>query len=683
MSVSVPGPRSTTDPATPFRKTHSRAGGFRPEVEGLRAVAVLLVAIHHIWFGRVSGGVDVFLLLTGFFITGSLLRSVGRHGRVMFWQFWTRLARRLIPMAAVCLVGIMAATFVFLPRSRWQEILAEVRAAALYHQNWELAEKAVDYLAREEAIGPVQHFWSLSIQGQFYVVWPLLFAVAAFVAARRRWSLHVAVGAVVAGVGLVSLAHSVHVTDQDQAWAYFDTGARLWEFALGGLLALVIDRVVLPGRLRVLLGWVGLVGLVSCGMVLQVSTMFPGWVALWPTSAAMLVIVAGTTGSRFGADRLLTWGPLMALGRLSYGLYLWHWPVLVCWLHVTDRFRAGVVDGVLVLSVSLVLAWCSHRWVESLTKHPTHLGGRGSPARSLGVATAFLVPVLLLTGLWEVRGAEERRARSTQTTEADHYPGAAAADPRRTDDLPEAPVLPDPADAHEDLPHTHELGCHVSGERPLNVCEEGPDDAEHTLALVGASRMDHWYPAVVAVAEEQGWKLLTFTRSGCLLDVEGLDDGNDPDCRRWNEQVMDTLKRLRPDAVVTSSTRTRSHGKEYVPDGYLQTWKRLDDLGIDVIGLRDLPRRETSGADCVADGPPEECVESALRSLSVHDPAARNDLPDNVTLVDLTEAVCPEGRCEAVVGNVLVFWDHSHLTATYARTLAPQMGRALTEATGW
>ena len=683
MSVSVPGFRTTTAPAGSSREQSARSF-FRPEVEGLRAVAVLLVVVYHIWFGRVSGGVDVFLLLTGFFITGSLLRSVERHGRVMFWQFWTRLARRLIPMAAVALAGVMVAAFVFLPRSRWEGILAEVRAAALYHQNWELADKAVDYLAREEAVGPVQHFWSLSIQGQFYVVWPLLFAVVAFFAARGRWGLRFSVGVVIAVVGVTSLAYSVWITGQDQAWAYFDTGARLWEFALGGLVALVIPRVVLPGRLRVLLGWVGLVGLVGCGLVLQVSTLFPGWVALWPTGAAVLVIVAGTTGSRFGADRLLTWKPLVGLGRVSYGWYLWHWPVLVCYLHVTDRVLAGVVGGVLVLGVSLGLAWCAHRWVEGAVEHLTPPGGRGSPARSLGIAAGFLVPVLLAGGLWATRSEEEQRARAAQVTETDHYPGAAAADPGRAADLPEVPVLPDPADAHEDLPGTHELGCHVSGHKPLSVCEEGPKDAEHTLAMVGASRIDHWYPALSAVAEEHGWRLITLTRSGCLFGADDPDDGReDRECREWNEQAMDTLERLRPDAVVTSSTRTRTHGEEHVPDGYLRTWRRLEDLDIDVIGLRDLPRREFPGADCVVDGPPEDCTEPALRSLAAHDPATRIDPPDNVTLVDLTEAVCPEGQCDAVVGNVLVVWDHSHLTATYSRTLAPQMGRALKEATGW
>src|SRR5690625_5062052 len=214
----------------------------RPEIEGLRAVAVVLVLVYHVWFGRVSGGVDVFLLLTGFLITGSLLRALERDGRISFSAYWSRLARRLVPAAVVVLAGILAATYLFLPPSRWSGVLEEVRAAALYHENWVLAQKAVDYLAREEALSPVQHFWSLSIQGQFYLLWPLLLALGALVAARLGTSVRRAALTAVTVVFAVSLAYSVWITGSDQPWAYFDTGARLWEPALGAVLALVVHR---------------------------------------------------------------------------------------------------------------------------------------------------------------------------------------------------------------------------------------------------------------------------------------------------------------------------------------------------------------------------------------------------------------------------------------------------------
>ncbi|GAB3996059.1 hypothetical protein GCM10029992_15000 [Glycomyces albus] len=295
-----PVPTSAITPAGPR---------FRPEIQGLRAVAVLLVAVYHIWFGRVSGGVDVFLLLTGFFITGSLLREIERHGRVRPVGFLARISRRLIPTAAVVLIGILAASYLWLPPSRWSAVLSETVASALYYENWALADNAVDYLVRDQAASPLQHFWSLSIQGQFYPIWLALLAALAVAARWMRERPHRLVFAACASVFAVSLTYSIMKTATDQAWAYFDTGARLWEFALGGMLAILIDRLR-PGRgLRLVMGWAGLAALLSCGALLQVSTSFPGYVALWPVGAAVLVIAAGTSGHRLGADRLLSLRP--------------------------------------------------------------------------------------------------------------------------------------------------------------------------------------------------------------------------------------------------------------------------------------------------------------------------------------------------------------------------------------
>ncbi|MFE1166973.1 acyltransferase family protein [Nocardiopsis sp. NPDC058789] len=681
----APFTRTTSVPSVPDGvRARGGGGGFRPEIEGLRAVAVLLVAVYHIWLGRVSGGVDVFLMLTGFLITGSLVRSVEREGRVRFVAFWTRLVRRLVPAVAVVLTATMAAVYLLLPRSRWGDILEEVRAAALYHENWALAHAAVDYLAREAAPSPVQHFWSLSIQGQFYLLWPLLVALAALVATRARLPFRATVLVLVTAVFALSLSYSVSITARDQAWAYFDTGARLWELALGALLALVVHRVHLPVRLRVFLGWFGLAALVSCGALLSVSTLFPGYVALWPTTAAVLVVLAGTTGSAHGADRLLTWKPLTELGRLSYPLYLWHWPVLVCYLEVTGRSLATPLGGLGILGASLVLAWLTHRFVEGGLDRFTRPPVRRTPAWSLGIAAALIVPVLAASLLWTDRIDRDRAERALELAAPESYPGAGVvADPSTV--LADVPVRPDPADARQDLSWHHEEGCHVTlTSSELVVCDTGPADAERTLALVGASRVAHWYPAVRAAADARGWRLVSFSKSGCQFstDTSHRDGVVFDECEVWKARAMAELEELRPDAVLTSSTRATLDG-ERVHDGYLGMWEWLDGLGVEVIGLRDLPRLTYQGAECVESGPVDQCVSPVSASQEEVDPATLVTLPPNVTLMDLTDQVCPDGYCEAVVGNILVFWDHSHITATYAGTLAPAMEKALVEATGW
>src|SRR5690606_1983029 len=234
--------------------------------------------------------------------------------------FIARLARRLLPPAALVLAGVLAGTLLFLPRTRWSDTLSEVLASAFYYENWQLATSAVDYLANDAAASPVQHFWSLGIQGQFYLIWPLLLALSTVLATRTRRRPEAVFLAVNGVVFAVSLTYSVLRTAENQPWAYFDTGARLWELALGGILAIVLPRLRVPHAVRVALGWIGLVALVACGLVLQVSTVFPGYAALWPTGAAVMIIIAGVTGGRFAADRLLTLRPLAYVGGVSYPL---------------------------------------------------------------------------------------------------------------------------------------------------------------------------------------------------------------------------------------------------------------------------------------------------------------------------------------------------------------------------
>lgn len=686
-TASTAAPRTGARTRTGRTRTPlSGAGTHRPEIEGLRAVAVLLVAVHHIWSGRVSGGVDVFLLLTGFLITGSLVRALEREGRIRLLAFWSRLAKRLLPASALVLGGVLCASPLWLPASRWQDVIAHTRASALYYENWLLAHEAVDYLARDGALSPLQHFWSLSVQGQFYLLWPLLLTAAAVLAARMGWRVRHAVLAAAAAVFGCSLAYSVAVTGTDPAWAYFDTGARLWELALGGLLALTLPLVRLPGRVRLVLGWAGLAALAACGVLLPASVPFPGYAALWPTGAAVLVVLAGTTGSRWGADRLLTWRPLAAVGGMAYALYLWHWPVLVFYLEATGRTTASPTGGALVLGLSFLLAAATTRIVQDGVTRLTRPAPRATARWSLGVAAAALAPVLAATALWTAHLDQQQRLRAELAADPRAYAGAGALTDPAAARAPRLPVLPDPADAREDLSRHHRDGCHVNlAADRVAVCEYGPAGAEHTIALVGASRTAHWFPALEAAARANGWRILSFTKSGCQFSTETphREGAVFTECQEWDAQAMEVLAELRPDAVLTSSTRATPAG-ETVHAGFVERWRELDRLGIDVIGIRDVPRVDYSGAECVERHGAEACVCPASYSQAGTDPTAElADPPGNVSFIDLTPYVCPEGRCPAVIGNVMVFWDHSHMTATFAHTLAPMMEQALREATGW
>ncbi|MGH8793961.1 MAG: acyltransferase family protein [Stackebrandtia sp.] len=688
---STPAPsRPAADEARPGRtdvKPAKKADGFRPEIQGLRAISVLLVAVYHIWFNRVSGGVDIFLLLTGFFITGSLLRMVEREGRVRFGAFFSRLLSRLAPAAGLVLLAILAGAFFILPDTRWRDVIAEVVASALYYENWQLSFSAVDYLAQGGA-SPLQHFWSLSIQGQFYVLWALMVTAAVFLGRRTRLGLRGSIFAGTAAVFAVSLSYSVYITAAAQTWAYFDTGARLWEFAVGAMLALALPWIKLPRRLRIVLGWTGLAGLVSCGALLNVGGMFPGYVALWPVAAAVLFVLAGSTESRIGADRVLSWRPISYIGDIGYPLYLWHWPILVFYLEATRQETASVLEGLGIMAVSIALAAATKELVEDRSIR----FARVRPRRLVLVGAGFLVPVLLATLTWSAvlnRQADELEEAASDNTE---YPGAAVLDdPQLAADLPDLPPFPDPADAHEDQPETYAtvdgFRCEASlSDTEAKVCEFGDLDSEHTIAVVGASRTEHWFAAVRAVAEANDWHMINITKSACRFDTGTPRRAGEvyESCIEWRENALDELTERRPDVVFTSSTYATREDGEKVPSGYLERWEQLDALGVDVVGVRDLPVLPFDGPECVAREGAENCVAEASGSQADVYPALElENPPDNATFIDMTEYVCPDGMCQTVTGNVTVYLDSAHITDTYVRTMAPMLEKKLKAATGW
>ena len=348
-------PREGPPRSTSGEKPKGR--GFRPDIQGMRALAVGMVVIYHLYPSLLTGGfagVDVFFVISGFLITGHLLREYRKTGKVALLDFWGRRAKRLVPAAALVLTVTWVASRLLLPATRLADTAAQIRASALYYQNWQLAWNAVDYLKSDNAASPVQHFWSLSVEEQFYLGWPLLFLLAALVAltagrgarrARGHRVMLLLAGAIVVG----SLWYSVYYTHANPAGAYFVTTTRIWELGLGGLVALLPAQLsARVGRLGVL-GWAGLGLVIASAFVLSGTNAFPGYLALLPAGGAALLILGGSAAGRFGPHRLMSVGPLVFIGGISYSLYLWHWPLIVFYTARSGR------------AVGLVPAWPSSR----------------------------------------------------------------------------------------------------------------------------------------------------------------------------------------------------------------------------------------------------------------------------------------------------------------------------------
>ena len=639
----------------------------RPELQGLRAVAVTLVVVYHVWFGRVSGGVDVFFVISGFLLTGQLARAAGR-GPLELGRRWSRTLVRLVPCAVVVLVATVAAGVLLLPEGRWLQTLREVAAAALFLENWQLAADAVDYAARSNMSSPVQHFWSLSVQGQFFLVWPLLVALVGIAArgdaARMRAHLTVAT----LGVFAASLTFSVVLTATNQPLAYFHSLTRLWEFALGGLLALTIDGVRLPPRTRVRLGWVGLVGLLACGAVLRVGNVFPGVAALWPTGCAVLVLLAGRTGARWGVDRLLTARPLRYVGDLSYPLYLWHWPVLVFCLVLTGRDRLDLATGAGVVALSVVLAVLTHHLIEEPVPR--------LPGGGFRVAVAGLAAVFLAAGLWQVEAMQ--RAQGTGEVGDIRYPGALAL---AVGEPEPAPLLPPPVSVYDDWVRIENWDCMPMTRFPMDACTQPVESPQRRIVVVGDSHAQQLAGLLVPIAERHGWQLTVIARGACPFSTASEVVPDEPDCLAWGESAMAEIADLQPDAVVTLASRDVRPGlTEQTPPGFVARWQQLAQLGIPVLAIRDNPRFDRSMPDCVQsswvqrpggeDAPPCRVDRAAVYAAEppwTHVP----DVPPNVRFLDIADRVCGPAFCPAVIGNVLVYLDDNHLTASYSTSMAP------------
>ncbi|WP_017598594.1 acyltransferase family protein [Nocardiopsis lucentensis] len=681
--------RATDTVPTPSTATTRRR---RSDIEGLRAVAALLIAVYHIWFGKVSGGVDVFLVLTGFLITGSLVRALERDGRIALGAFWAKLVRRLFPAGAVVLGTVLVGAYLLLPRSRWTDVIADVQAAALYHGNWHLALGSVDYMAENGAASPVQHFWSLGVQGQFYLLWPLLLTAAGLVAAalgaRVRTAAVMTLSAVFAG----SFGYSLWITANEPVWAYFDTGARLWELALGGLLALALGRVRLSARMRGAAGWTGLTALVLCGLVVSDHLPYPGLASLWPTLAAVLVIVAGAGADvgRLSANRLLGWAPLTWLGGHAFTLFLWHWPVLVFYLEVTGTERPTLGGGLLVLGLSFAAAlatgWVVDGGLTRLTRTRT------APSWSLAAGVLFVVPVLLGGLAWGQVIQRDQELRLELASDPTAYPGAGVhLSPALAEGLPDLPVYPDTTTvARETIDQTRACNALID-DTELVRCEAGDPEGDYTIALVGSSHARHWYQALDTLADRHGWRLVVMTKNACQFSTADQTYRGEAfeECDAWNGHVMAELRDLRPEAVFTTGTRTRTGADrpEHVPDGYVERWRELDELGVDVVAVRDTPRFGFNVPECVdrnGAGSPE-CAERQSYSMARTSPAnALEDVPDNTAFVDMTEYLCSDGLCPGVIGNQLAYYDTNHMSHAFSRSMAtvlePDLLDALPEA---
>lgn len=656
-----------------------RRAPFRRDIQGLRAVAVVLVVAFHANLPMPGGyiGVDVFFVISGFLITNHLLSEVQETGRLNFGRFYARRVLRILPASFVVLISTLVAALVVMPPALMRTVMHDAAATALYVPNVLFAWTGTDYLA-ETAPSPYQHYWSLGVEEQFYLVWPLVLVI---IWKLSKGSLRTAGRAVVALVA-ASFAVSLWLTFESQPWAFFLLPSRGWQLGVGALIAVAGPSVV--GRFRpwlvVALGWLGLGVVLAAALLLDANAVFPGYMALAPVLGAAAVIFFGQQETRFGPVALLGLRPMQFLGVISYSLYLVHWPLLVLPTHQSGRLvELPLVETVALAVFGVPLAWLLYRLVECPLRSARSLKDR-RPRVSLLLAAAVSV-VTASVALGSIVAVEARPMSSEQVAKPVQ---SLAQNPVFTSFVPQN-MVPSIRDAPADIPSTYRSGCHLSFEDVvLPDCVFGDTDSKTSIALFGDSHAAQWFPALDALAADHKLRLEVFTKSSCpavaaTVLVKGIPYTK---CDRWRERVIARLAEDPPDVVMLSSLGVYPGQGSYAAtpeewaEGLATTLRDLPGQSAAIV-IADTPSMTETPAICLSANLTTAAACSRPLSEAVHSnfaaAEAKAAAAESATVFDFTRNLCDRTTCGVIMGSTLVYRDTNHLTATFASMLAPVM----------
>ena len=716
----------TSQTNTSLPRAHSRPApnatvksGIRKDIQGLRAVAVGVVILDHIIKWPTGGfiGVDIFFVISGFLISGLLLREHERTGRISFVDFYRRRLRRIMPVAVLVLAAAAAAVALVQGVGRTKTVLVDVTYSLLFAANWHFAANGTDYMQAKGPVSPVQHYWSLALEEQFYLVWPVVIVLVLGVAARRfqlskpqalralRWT--------VVGLTAVSFAYACWQSAAEPTWAYFSTFSRAWELGIGAILAAFAGQVSrIPGKVLSALAWVGLAGIVWSVFMLNTESVFPAPSGAIPVLATALVIAAGTAGPASLAPLPLSLAPLQYMGTISYSLYLWHFPVIIVFQALFPQpQRLLLVAAQLTLIVALSVASFhfvedpirKSKWLEAAPRSAAEEARKPRPRRWAKIVMVGFGPALVaLVAALVVAGVSDRLQADLKVADLKVDPGARAAQVKTSLESTEWPTL---APAIENLgpdawaPEWVGDRCQDVWQADVSRCTYGDPKATKTAVLVGDSIAISYMPGIRAALESKGWKIQSLTLQQCpAVDISVLKDpstGGDAytECDQHHDWVKEHVAKVNPDMVIMSSVQetTERLASGATGDAAIRDWSKatgetlrdFSPMAKQVVLLGPPPGGTNLQACATNINTPKDCIASRSDEYARTQDAVRQSVPadlGNVSAVDTSSWFCDNrNRCPSFVGNTVMFADGGHLTGEYSAMLGPVLRSVLTE----
>jgi len=680
----------------------------RYDVQGLRAIAVTLVLVNHFWPYPLAGGfvgVDVFFVISGFLITSGLIRRPPQAPRDLL-GFWARRIRRLLPAACLVLLVALIVSFVWAPRTMHLNIVAQTIGAAVYGQNWVLSATATDYFAASASHTPIQHYWSLSVEEQFYLVWPVLIMLLAWLTRRtsgRKFWIPAGLGA----VAVASLAFSVWYTHTSPTAAYFITPTRMWELAAGGLIAVVANSgwQIRSASLRAILAWVGVAMIMTSAFWFSSATPFPSFTALLPVGGAALAILVSADDVKWSPNIFWRWWPVQTVGDISYSIYLWHWPAIVLVPMVMGRNADTTIKWIIIGCV-LVVSYLTKRFVED--------GPRFSPVFVKSLRNTFLlgltISLTVIACSLEVRSVELR----LQGQEAQQAQAANMAEQQFGNNSDSrvcigAGVVLNQQCATKDtstllyqpsvIANNPWIMCNTMPPyTDIQRCHFGATTGDKHVLLIGNSHAMQWAPVLDDIAKDNGWVGDTLTGAGCAPNV-GIqifrESGETAACAALGDEELKEAISGNYDLVILSAERTdtldgaaeKTHWAS-VTASQQAVYNELQAAGVNVLVIRDTPAPGVNIPDCISAHPTKwsACNYRDSTNTTSQDPLydiTMSTADPKIIGVAVNDLLCTtDGVCPAVIGGVIVFMDDNHLSAQFAQSLRPVIEPAMTQLLG-